>query len=65
MTKYLEVKNIKTTCSTKISIKCLSQLLEQYEMILKILDQSAGAVYLDLSKVFDNVGHDIVLEKLI
>ncbi|XP_066936616.1 uncharacterized protein [Clytia hemisphaerica] len=43
---------------------CLSQLLEQYDLILNILDEEANAdvVYLDFSKAFDKVA--IVLHKI-
>ena len=45
---------------------CLSQLLEQYDLILNILDEDANAdvVYLDFSKAFDKVDHTIVLKKI-
>ena len=47
---------------------CLSQLLEQYDLILNIfvLDEDANAdvVYLDFSKAFDKVDHAIVLQKI-
>ena len=45
---------------------CLSQLLEQYDLILNILDEDANAdvVYLDFSKAFDKVDHTIVLNKI-
>ena len=45
---------------------CLSQLLEQYDLILNILDEDANAdvVYLDFSKAFDKVDHTIVLQKI-
>ena len=45
---------------------CLSQLLEQYDLILNKLDEDANAdvVYLDFSKAFDKVDHAIVLRKI-
>ena len=46
---------------------CLSQLLEQFDIILDILDTGANAdvVYLDFAKAFDKVDHKIVLSKMI
>ena len=45
---------------------CLSQLLEQLDNILNILDENANAdvIYLDFSKAFDKVDHMIVLQKI-
>ena len=45
---------------------CLSQLLEQFDIILDILDAGANAdvVYLDFAKAFDKVDHKIVLSKM-
>ena len=45
---------------------CLSQLLEQFDLILNILDDDANAdvIYLDFSKAFDKVDHQIVLQKI-
>ena len=45
---------------------CLSQLLEQYDEILNILDtgDNADVVYLDFAKAFDKVDHAIVLNKI-
>ena len=45
---------------------CLSQLLEQFDIILDILDTGANAdvVYLDFAKAFDKVDHKIVLSKI-
>ena len=48
---------------------CLSQLLEQHDLILNILDEGLNAdvvyqVYLDFSKAFDKVDHTVVLAKL-
>jgi len=42
---------------------CVSQL-EQYDLILSILEDDANAdvVYLDFSKTFDKVNHKIVFE---
>lgn len=45
---------------------CLSQLLEQYDLVLDILNNQANAdvVYLDFSKAFDKVDHTIALNKI-
>ena len=45
---------------------CLSQLLEQFDLILNILDDDANAdvIYLDFSKAFNKVDHQIVLQKI-
>ena len=45
---------------------CLSQLLEQYDTVLSIIDDEANAdvVYLDFAKAFDKVDHNIVLKKM-
>ena len=44
---------------------CLSQLLEQHDNILSLLDKETNVdvVYLDFSKAFDKVDHSIVLNK--
>ena len=45
---------------------CLSQLIEQYDLILSLLDREANVdvVYLDFSKAFDKVDHKLLLLKL-
>ena len=45
---------------------CLSQLLEQFDVILDYIDENANVdvVYLDFAKAFDKVDHTIVLKKM-
>ena len=45
---------------------CLSQLLEHYDNILKILEEGGNAdvIYLDFAKAFDKVDHGILCHKL-
>ena len=45
---------------------CLTQLLDQYDRILSILEEgkNADAIYLDFSKAFDKVDKGILLRKL-
>ena len=45
---------------------CLSQLLEQFDLILDILEDNGNAdvIYLDFAKAFDKVDHTIVLNKI-
>ena len=44
---------------------CLSQLLDQYDLVLNMLDEESNVdvIYLDFSKAFDKVDHAIVLNK--
>ena len=45
---------------------CMSQLLNHYEKLITILEESsnADALYLDMSKAFDKVDHRTLLRKL-
>ena len=46
---------------------CLSQLLAHYDKVLALLEQglNVDTVYLDFSKAFDKVDHQIALEKTV
>ena len=46
---------------------CLSQLLDNYQHILNIMETGSGAdvIYLDFAKAFDKVDHGILMRKLI
>jgi len=45
---------------------CLSQLLDHYDKIINLMENgiNVDTVYLDFSKAFDKVDHQIVIEKL-
>ena len=45
---------------------CLSQLLEQFDLILDILEDNGNVdvIYLDFAKAFDKVDHTLVLNKI-
>ena len=45
---------------------CLSQLLDHYDNILKLLEMglNVDTIYLDFSKAFDKVDHNVIMDKL-
>ena len=65
---YLESNNLfnPTQHGFRLGRSCLSQLLEHYDSILRMLEKGLGVdtIYLDFAKAFDKVDHQIVLEKL-
>jgi len=45
---------------------CLTNLISFYDQVTNLVDEgkAVDVIYLDFSKVFDTVSHNIVLEKL-
>ena len=68
LVRYLEFngKINKNQHGFRTGRSCLTQLLEQYDKILSILEEgkNADAIYLDFSKAFDRVDKGILLRKL-
>lgn len=68
LVKFIEENNLitKEQYGFRSGRSCMSQLLHHYENLINILEESGNAdvLYLDMSKAFDKVDHQILLRKL-
>ena len=68
LVEYIEENNIivNEQYGFRSGKSCTTQLLKHFERILEIIDNSANAdvIYLDFSKAFDKVDHEILLNKV-